>query len=185
MLYYQGYEIAEEYNYLEEEELHVLYACHWMVDNYLPNYIDAWWSRYRKIWKEEESLMGDLIEVKVIKSGFSAMNENLTDIARSLRKLTAKEEERWRTVDVDGYPDPEYEWVLAIVSCNGRIDNIPIVAKYNRKEHCWIVHFPDGYMDQSLNSDCEVVRWLPIFGDSSNILYADGEEFGRVHRYGE
>ena len=33
MLYYQGYEIAEEYNYLEEEELHVLYACHWMVDN--------------------------------------------------------------------------------------------------------------------------------------------------------
>ena len=33
MLYYQGYEIAEEYSYLEEEELHVLYACHWMVDN--------------------------------------------------------------------------------------------------------------------------------------------------------
>lgn len=25
MLYYQGYEIAEEYSYLEEEELHVLY----------------------------------------------------------------------------------------------------------------------------------------------------------------
>lgn len=33
-------------------------------------------------------------------------------------------------------------------------------------------------MDRTLNSDCEVVRWLPIFGDSSNILYADGEEFG-------
>ena len=33
MLYYQGYEIPEEYSYLEEEELHVLYACHWMVDN--------------------------------------------------------------------------------------------------------------------------------------------------------
>lgn len=33
MLYYQGYEIAEEYSYLEKEELHVLYACCWMVDN--------------------------------------------------------------------------------------------------------------------------------------------------------
>lgn len=35
MFYYRGYEIAEEYrySYLEEEEEHVLYACHWMVDN--------------------------------------------------------------------------------------------------------------------------------------------------------
>lgn len=35
MFYYRGYELAEEYrySYLEEEELHVLYACHWMVDN--------------------------------------------------------------------------------------------------------------------------------------------------------
>lgn len=33
MLYYQGYEIPEEYSYLEEEELHVLYACYWMVNN--------------------------------------------------------------------------------------------------------------------------------------------------------
>lgn len=129
--------------------------------------------------------MGDSIEVKVIKSGFSAVNENLTDIAKSLRKLTEKEEERWRTVEIDGYPDPEYEWVLAIVSCNGRIDNVPIVAKYSRETYAWTVHFANGYMDRPLNSDCEVVRWLPIFGDSSNILYMDGEEFGRVHRYGE
>ena len=129
--------------------------------------------------------MGDSIEIKVIKSGFSAVNENLTDIAKSLRKLTTKEEERWRTVEVDGYPDPEYEWVLAIVSCNGRIDDIPIVVKYNRKEYSCIVHFPDGYMDQPLNSDCEVVRWLPIFGDSTDILYGDGKEIWRKHRYGE
>lgn len=129
--------------------------------------------------------MGDSIEVKVIKSGFSAMNDNLTDIAKSLRNLTRKEEEHWRTVEVDGYPDPEYEWVLAIVSCNGHIDNIPIVAKYNRKEYCWIVHFTNEYMDRPLNSDCEVVRWLPIFGDSSDILYADGEEIWRGHHYGE
>lgn len=33
MLYYQGYEISEEYSYLEEEELYVLYACYWMVNN--------------------------------------------------------------------------------------------------------------------------------------------------------
>lgn len=33
MLYYQGYEIAEEYTSLDEEQMHVLYACHWMVDN--------------------------------------------------------------------------------------------------------------------------------------------------------
>lgn len=51
----------------------------------------------------------DSMEVKTMKSGFSAVNENLTDIAKSLRKLTTKEEEYWRTVDVDGYPDPEYE----------------------------------------------------------------------------
>ena len=127
----------------------------------------------------------DSIETKAIKSGFSAVNENLTDIAISLRKLTIKEEERWRTVEVDGCPGPEYEWVLAIISCNGRIDDIPIVVKYNRKESCWIVHFPNSYMDQALNSDCEVVRWLPIFGDSGNILYANGEEFWRVHHYGE
>lgn len=127
----------------------------------------------------------DSMDAKVIKSGFSAVNENLTDIAKSLRKLTTKEEDRWRTVEVDGYPDPEYEWVLAIVSCNGRIDDIPIVVKYNRKESFWIVHFADGYLDQQLNGDCEVVRWLPIFGDSSDILYADGKEFWRKHRYGE
>ena len=127
----------------------------------------------------------DSMEANIMRAGFSAINENLTDIAKSLRKLETKEEERWRTVDVDGYPDPEYEWVLAIVSYNGKIDDIPIVVKYNRKESCWIVHFPDGYTDQALNSDCEVVRWLPIFGDSSDILYANGKEFWRVHNYGE
>ena len=127
----------------------------------------------------------DSMEVKTMKSGFSAVNENLTDIAKSLRKLTTKEEERWRTVEVDGYPGPEYEWVLAIVSCNGVIDDVPIVAKFDRKALYWIIHFACGYMDRSLNSDCEVVRWLPIFGDSSYILHADGKEFGRAHRYGE
>ena len=126
----------------------------------------------------------DSMDVKVIKSGFSAVNENLTDIAKSLRKLATKEE-HWRTVDVDGYPGPEYEWVLAIVSCNGDIDNVPIVVKYNRKEYSWIVHFANGYMDRPLNSDYEVVRWLPIFCDSSDILYADGEEIWRGHHYGE
>lgn len=127
----------------------------------------------------------DSMEVKTMKSGFSAVNENLTDIAKSLRKLTTKEEERWRIVEVDGCPGPEYEWVLAIVSCNGNIDDIPIVAKFDRKESYWVVHFPNSYMDQALNSDCEVIRWLPIFGDSSDILYADGEEIRRKHRYGE
>ena len=127
----------------------------------------------------------DSMDVKVIKSGFSAVNENLTDIAKSLRKLATKEEEYWRTVEVDGYPGPEYEWVLAIVSCNGRIDDIPIVVKFDRKAFCWIVHFPYGYLDQQLNSDYEVVRWLPIFGDSSDILYANGEEIRRAHHYGE
>ena len=122
--------------------------------------------------KERKSLMNSM-DVKVIKSGFSAVNENLTDIAKSLRKLETKEEERWRTVEVDGYPDPEYEWVLAIV------------VKYNREDYSWIAHFPNGYIDRPLNSDCEVVRWLPIFGDSSDILYADGKEFWRKHRYGE
>lgn len=33
MLYYQGYEIAVSLSNLKEEELHVLYACHWMLDN--------------------------------------------------------------------------------------------------------------------------------------------------------
>ena len=134
--------------------------------------------------KERKSLM-DSMDVKVIKSGFSAVNENLTDIAKSLRKLATKEEERWRTVEVDGYPGPEYEWVVAIVSCNGIIDNVPIVAKFDRKALYWVIHFTDGYPDQQLNSDCEVVRWLPIFGDSSNILYANGKEIRRTHRYGE
>ena len=129
----------------------------------------------------------DLNEIKIFKNGFAAVNENLTDIAKSLQKLTKKKEEHWRTVEVDGYPDPEYEWVLAIASCNGRIDDIPIVVKYNRKESCWIVHFhfENSCFDHPLNSDYEVVRWLPIFGDSSDILYADGEEIRRVHRYGE
>ena len=127
----------------------------------------------------------DSIEIKTIKSGFSAVNENLTDIAKSLRKLTTKEEERWRTVETDGLPGPEYEWVLTMVSCNGDIDSVPIVAKYNRKSFCWIAHFANGYLDHPLNSDYEVVRWLPIFGDSSDILYAWDEEIERVHHYGE
>lgn len=33
----------------------------------------------------------DMHEIGIIKSGFSAVNENLTDIAKSLRKLTEKE----------------------------------------------------------------------------------------------
>lgn len=125
----------------------------------------------------------DSMEVKTIKSGFSAVNENLTDIAKSLQRLARKEEERWRSVKVDGCPGPEYEWVLAIVSCNGVIDNVPIVAKYNRKTFCWIVHFVNG--GQLLNDDCEVVKWLPIFGDSCDILYGNGKEIERIHRYGE
>ena len=127
----------------------------------------------------------DLNEIKIFKNGFAAVNENLTDIAKSLQKLTEKKEEHWHLIDDGDYPGPEYEWVLAIVSYNGRIDDIPIVAKFDRKESCWFVHFTNGYMDQALNSDCEVVRWLPIFGDSSDILYADGEEIRRAHRYGE
>lgn len=127
----------------------------------------------------------DSMEIKTMKSGFSAINENLTDIAKSLRKLATKEEERWRTVETDGLPGPEYEWVLVIVSCNGNIDNVPIVARFNRKAFCWIVHFANGYPDHPLNRDYEVVRWLPIFGDSSDILYAWDEEIERVHRYGE
>ena len=51
--------------------------------------------------KERKSLMNSN-EANIMKSGFSAINENLTDIAKSLRKLTTKEEERWRTVEVDG-----------------------------------------------------------------------------------
>ena len=127
----------------------------------------------------------DLMEVKTIKSGFSAVNENLTDIAKSLRKLATKEEEHWRTIKVDGCPGPEYEWVLVIVSYNGNIDNVPIVARFDRKEFRWVVHFGNGYVNLPLNSDCEVVRWLPIFGDSSDILCANGEEVGRIHHYGE
>lgn len=127
----------------------------------------------------------DSMEVKTIKSGFSAVNENLTDIAKSLRKLTTKEEEYWRTIEVNGLPGPEYEWVLAMVSCNGNIDNAPIVAKYDRKSFRWIAHFANGYLDHPLNSDYEVVRWLPIFGDSCDILYSWGKEIERVHSYGE
>ena len=33
MLYYQKYEIPEK-DCLSSEEMHVLYACHWMVDNH-------------------------------------------------------------------------------------------------------------------------------------------------------
>lgn len=127
----------------------------------------------------------DSMEVKVIKSGFSAVNENLTDIAKSLRKLATKEEERWRTVETDGCPGPEYEWVLAMVSCNGVIDDVPIVARFNRKSFCWDVHCADDYVNRPLNRDYEVVRWLPIFGDSSDILYSWGKEIERVHHYGE
>lgn len=125
------------------------------------------------------------MEERIIKSGFSAVNENLTDIAKSLRKLTTKEEEHWRTVEVDGCPGPEYEWVVAIISYKGVIDDVPIIARFDQKEFFWIVHFADGYLDQQLDSDCEVVRWLPIFDDSSYSLYANGEEIRRVHHYGE
>lgn len=125
----------------------------------------------------------DSADIKIIGYGFLAVNENLTDIAKSLQKLARKEEEHWRSVKVDGCPGPEYEWVLAIVSCNGVIDNVPIVAKYNRKTFCWIVHFVNG--GQLLNDDCEVVKWLPIFGDSCDILYGNGKEIERIHRYGE
>ena len=39
--------------------------------------------------KERKSIM-DLNEIKIFKNGFAAVNENLTDIAKSLQKLTKK-----------------------------------------------------------------------------------------------
>lgn len=127
----------------------------------------------------------DSMDIKVLKSGFAAVNENLVDIAKSLRSMREPtKKDHWYTIEKDGYPGPEYEWVLVIVSYNNIADNVPIVAKYDQKRSCWVVHCADGYADVPLGNDCKVVRWLPIFGDSSDILYAGGKELGRVHRYG-
>lgn len=127
----------------------------------------------------------DSVEVRFITNDFSVVNEKLTDIAKSLQRLARKEEEYWRSIEVDGLPGPEYEWVAAIISCNGIIDDIPIIAKFDQKALCWVVHFANGYTDRPLNSDCEVVRWVPIFGDSVDILYSYSKEIERIHRYGE
>ena len=34
MFYYRGYKITKDYNNLVEEELHVLYACRWLILNH-------------------------------------------------------------------------------------------------------------------------------------------------------
>lgn len=63
MLYYQGYEIPEK-DYLSSEEKHVLYACHWMVDNcstIRKTAINCGYSAttfWRRIWKGEEKSNG-------------------------------------------------------------------------------------------------------------------------------
>lgn len=61
MLYYQGYEITGKYGYLEEEELHVLYACHWMVDNHSTIYEAALYCEYSAttLWRKESIMNVD------------------------------------------------------------------------------------------------------------------------------
>lgn len=80
MLYYEGYQLAESYDCVNEEQMHVLYACYWMVENdasirataakWEYSYATCW----RRIHKECKELSPDLYE------------DVLKQIERNLRK---------------------------------------------------------------------------------------------------
>jgi len=66
MLYWEGYRLAKKYNYINEEQMHVLYACYWMVNNDMSIRETAarWEYTYTTLWrrihKECKELSPDL-----------------------------------------------------------------------------------------------------------------------------
>lgn len=135
-------------------------------------------------------------EMSVIRSflkGIEAININLVDCAKSLRKIASgtESDDKWHSVDENGNPGPEYEeydWVLVKIADdpdllpvkNERIHDLPHIAEF--RDGRW---FPEEWNEPygSLTVPFKVVSWRPIPGDSCEVLYCDGKPMKRVHRY--
>lgn len=139
---------------------------------------------------------------KVLKEGLQAVNYNLTDIAKSLRKLAEKEEkeeqkaESWiPAIGPKGRtPGPEYDVVLVKIQTLGRdlkvvmgpVLNNPCIAKYSERFGKWSLCVGDGvYEDfETEEFSFRVVQWKPIPGDRlSELKDKDGKVIDVWHEY--
>lgn len=129
--------------------------------------------------------------------GIEALNVNLTDIAKSLRVLSDREEkkerecDRWRMAigPEAELPGEDYDWVLVKIrddwlklpGSDAKIYSVPHIAEYRRDGKWWPHEWEEPYGSDEI--PFEVVQWRPIPGDEVVKLYAEGEEIKWRHRY--
>lgn len=135
---------------------------------------------------------------KCLNGGFKALNTNLTDCAKSLRKL-AESCEKMKEIDdywhsVLGpdavFPGKQYDWVLVKIRDDPKLlklsnhiaYKLPHIAEYRSDGRWWSQESDKPYGSDEL--PFEVVSWRPIPGDSCEVLYGNnGEEVTRIHHY--
>lgn len=125
--------------------------------------------------------------------GIEAININLVDCAKSLRKIASgmENDNKWHSVDENGNPGPEYEeydWVLVKIADdpdllpvkNERMHDLPHIAEF-RNGQWFSEEWEEAY--RTIKVPFKVVSWRPIPGDSCEVLYFDGSPAMRVHKY--
>lgn len=138
---------------------------------------------------------GEMV-LKGINDGFRAMNVNLVDAAKSLRKLAEETEKKtddyWHPLfgSEGGCPRPEYDWVLVKIrddpkflnGTNGEVYNLPHIAELRSDGNWWPLEWEDHYGTEKV--PFEVVYWRPLPGDSAVNLYDGlGQIIRRDHTY--
>lgn len=135
---------------------------------------------------------GEMVQKGLIE-GLKALNMNIVDCAKSLRKLAETTEKNF-----DDYwhpffgpdaecPGTEYDWVLVKIrddpkfskGSNGEVYNLPHIAELRSDRNWWPLEWEDHYGTEKV--PFEVVYWRPLPEDSAVCLY-DG--LGQIIREG-
>lgn len=126
---------------------------------------------------------------KELAEGFKAANANLTDLCKSVRKLSesvaVKDDNYWHpTFGQNGeVPGEEYDWVLVKIREKGSVKEdfgVPHIAEF-RNGRWWAQEIDEPY--ESELWPFEVRFWRPIPGDCCHVLYAGGAVVDRRHSY--
>lgn len=125
----------------------------------------------------------DMYEMKQFKNGFMAINENLTDIAKSLRKISeslleiktcgvdvrsSNDSVCWipLTGSIENVPENKDEWVLVrLENSEGNEYEHPYIARYDKDVKQWsFLGFNDFILHADADSDFsdKVIFWRPI-----------------------
>lgn len=140
--------------------------------------------------------------IRMLADSFRAVNTNLTDVAKSLRKLSdeiekknRKDEDYWHpAIGPDAETSkPKYDWVLVKIrddqnilkGSNCGVYNVPHIAeeRYDEKMgyRWWPLEWDAPYGTEEV--PFEVVEWKPISGDSCVLSRRNGLLVGEAHSY--